>query len=534
VRLGREVLRHSAVYSGTAILEKIVGLVLLPFYARIFETSGYGLIGMVDTAVGVLATALYAGYYNAIVTTYHEEPLERRGRVMSTATLLQFGLSAATVPIPALVSPWLSGVLLGDSSHYGIIILALATMVIELTGKTASSELLIRRESVVYSVVALLRFVAAIALNILLVLVLRVGVIGIFISSFIAASLSASIFLWMVLRKNGTAFDRQIARKLLTFQLPIVPAELIHFTARQAERVLVRIFVSLEGVGILEMAYKFPPLLNWLVVGPFMMVWRTKSVEIGRLAHAPYAMGRMLTNMIFVMLFTGILLAVDIRPLIMLLTPEPFWRAASIARIEILTTVLAGVVAFMEFGLIYRKWTGRLAFIRITVALGKVALGLMLIGQFGLGGAAYAALVMETITLAWLFQQSQKAYTIHIETGRILLLLTVAFALCIFIIVVEHLPSSPSAWVAHHILPTLRDVLQRTPLAGWRGGKLIALMDKSTLPFATLLVNTTLAATYGLMVFIVLPEGTVSRLLGGRRNAATTHQPAAPIPPVSL
>jgi O-antigen/teichoic acid export membrane protein len=473
---------------------------------------------MVDLAVGVLTIALYGRYYDAVVTTYHGESPDRKHRVMSTATLLQAGLAVIVVPIPMLLSPWLSQVLIGDSSYFPVLILALATVVVDLTGKAASTELLINRSSVVYSAVSILRLVMAISLNIALVLVLRVGLIGIFVSSFVSAATSAAIFVWIALRKNGTAFDRSIARRLLEFQLPLAPAELVGFSVRQLERVLVRFFIGLDGVGVLEMAYKFPPMLNWLIVGPFMMAWRTKSIEIGSHPDAPRSMGRMLTNVMFVMLLAGTILAVDVGPIITLLTPEPFWRAAVIARVEVVTTILAGLVTFMQFGLLYRKRTRKLAVIAISVAAGKAALSLFLIRKFGLGGAAYSALVTEAVTLTWLFRESQKAYAIDIEVSRILVLTGTAAALWATVIYTEKLTASPAVWFANTALVPLRQFFDGSPLATWHSGALKALGQDKLLPFATLIVNTAVASLFALTIFIVRP-GAVREgfhgLLGG-------------------
>src|SRR5262249_58173098 len=131
---------------------------------------------------------------------------------------------------------------------FPVLILALATLVVDLTGKTASTELLINRSSVVYSAVALLRLLMAISLNIVLVLVLRIGLIGIFVSSFVSATTSSAIFVWIALRKNGTAFDRSIARRLIEFQLPLVPAELVGFSVPQLHRLLLPFFIGLASV----------------------------------------------------------------------------------------------------------------------------------------------------------------------------------------------------------------------------------------------------------------------------------------------
>lgn len=85
-----------------------------------------------------------------------------------------------------------------------------------------------------------------------MVIILDSGLIGIFITSLVNAILGSIIFHWIAIRHNGMGYDPNILRKLLKFQVPMMPAELISYASRQADRFLVRFFINIQGVGILE------------------------------------------------------------------------------------------------------------------------------------------------------------------------------------------------------------------------------------------------------------------------------------------
>jgi O-antigen/teichoic acid export membrane protein len=503
--LGRGVLSNAAVYSGASILEKLVSFILLPFYAHIFQTEGYGIIGLVDASVGLLTIAFAGGFHTAIVRMYYDEPRELRPRVFSTAVLVMLGLGLLVVPAPMLASVWLARILLGNPKYWILIVLSLATLVVDVSGKSASTYLVVTGRSVLYSSISLFRMVLAVFLNILLVLILRIGLVGIFISSLVTATVTAAIYVGVALGHGGLTFDRRIARHLCAFQFPLIPAEVIAFASRQTEGFLVRFLVSLAGVGVLEMAYKFPPMLNIFVVAPFMLSWRTKSVEIAAHPDAPRVMGRMLTGFLFLTLFGGLVLAVDIEPLLVLMTPQDFWGAARIARIEIVTTILAGLGTFMQFGLMYRKHTGRLAVIKTSVAFGKVAASFLIIKNFGLSGAAYSAAAMEAITLAWVCRASQSLYPIQFELKRVFALVACAAVLFLGIQHIDIVAGGPIGPVTHTVVPALLDVVKHSPLAAWRSGKLVTFLAGKDRVLAVLLVNTLAAMTYAVAVPILLP-----------------------------
>lgn len=504
--LKRETLRHSAVYSASSVLSKLVGFFMLPFYARIFETEGYGIIALIDASVGFLSIAFAAGSHYAILKIYHEEPEPRKKLVISTGIWTVWWLSLLCVPLPALVSPWISSLLLGDAALWPLIVLALATFVIDMGGQSASAFLTIRQQSVLYSFVNLLLLVLVLTLNIVLVIYLRVGLIGIFISSLITSSVGSLIFHWAAIRQHGLHYDTDIGRKLRAFWFPLIPGELISYASRQIEPYLVRFLISLEGVGILQMAYKFPPLINLFVTLPFMRAWRTKSLEIGALASGPQEIASMFTLYMYLTLFSAVFVAANISTLLVILTPPSFWPAAAIARIDVVTTVTAAASAYLNFGLLYRKQTGLITQIRLVTAPIKIALSIALIITVGLAGAAYSAMVMEFVLCLWIFRKAQLAYQLPLEYTKLAVLSVSAFAL---VAMIDYLPALAGGLIdalESFVLNNLIAYLAYTPLGDWQGGKLVHILGEHARDFARLVLNTCLCLLYGTLIVVVKPD----------------------------
>jgi O-antigen/teichoic acid export membrane protein len=397
-----------------------------------------------------------------------------------------------------------------------LLVLALTTLVVDVGGKSASTYLVLQQRSVLYSALGLARMLLTIALNIFLVMVLQLGLIGIFISSLVTATLATSIFLFLAIREQGLHFDREIARRLCAFEFPLVPAEVLAFISRQTERILVRFYISLSGAGILEMAYKFPPVLNMFFVAPFMLSWRTKSVELGDQPDAPQAMGRMLTRFVYLLLFGGLLLAVNISPVLVLLTPEEFWPAARIAQVDTATTVLAGLSTYMQFGIMYRRRTKQLALIKSIAAGIKVAISFFTIRTFGLSGAAYSALITEVVILTWISRVSQSLFHIEIQFGRLCVLILAAMGLFAGIQYVNYLATDILDSLASDVIPPLISRLQHSPLVSWKSGKLLAFLVGHERAVAELMFNT--ASCGGFLLFLPLLHPRGVRYLVGLRG----------------
>jgi hypothetical protein len=141
----------------------------------------------------------------------------------------------------------------------------------------------------------------------------------------------------------------------------------------------------------------------------------------------------MFTNYFFIMVFAGMVLAATIEDLLRIMTPPEFWIAAGIARIEIVTTVLAGANAFFVFGLIFRKMTGTISMVKISMAVVKIPLAFLMIFTFQLAGAAYSALIVEGIAACVLLMLSQRHYRIDYEYAKLAFIAVFGLVICALI-----------------------------------------------------------------------------------------------------
>lgn len=472
--LVRTTLRHTAIYSAASILGRLASFLMLPFYAHIFQAEGYGVIGMIDTSMGILTVLLTGGFQTAILRVYHEQLDEpRKVLALGTGIRLVWIIGGLLIFLPFIFSAPLSRFVLGRSEYYPLFSLALVTFVIDVAGQSASTLQIIRQQSLLFSLIGLVRLVLGLGLNIWLVVILDIGLIGVFISSFVSATVASIAFHAVAAREHSLGFDRHIAADLLRFQLPLLPGEIISFVGRQAERILVRILIGLQGMGVLEMAYKFPPLLNLLVSVPFMRAWNTKCIEMAAHKDAPRMISEMFTRYLFVMLLSGLVLAVTIRSLLELMTPPDFWPAARIAQIEIVTTILSGCVGYLMFGLVYHKRTTTISVIKSALTPLKIALAATLIFSWGLIGAAYSALLFEIVTLVWVGTKSQALYRIPIEYGKISVIVLAASALFVALDGNSYVDFGPADLIREHVFTPLVAFLQHSSLGEWKSGKLV-------------------------------------------------------------
>ncbi len=473
--LSREVFRHASIYSLAAFLGKAIGFLMLPFYAAIFHTTGYGIVGMIDASINLLLS-LFG--YGSLTRFYHEQADSSQKRlVISTGVRIYWIGGLTAVSITALFATPLSQLLFGDAAQANFLRLSLFTFLLDLTGQAANTYFIINQRSALVSALGIFRLLLALTLNIVLILVLRWGLLGYFVSAFTTSLVVSLTVQTLVLRECGLGFNWPLARQMLKFELPLVPGNLVSFASRQIERVLVRFQSSLDSVGILEMAYRFPPLIGLFVVDPFMASWGTKRTQIAAQPGAPAEMGRVLTQYAFLLLFVALLLGANMPVLLQMLTPPQFWPAARVARVEIVTMLVTACYYQLYFGLFYTKNTKTISLIRGVTSVVKIAMSYWFIRTWGLAGAAYSALAAALVQTIWAGTAGQRAYRIEIQYGRILILIASAATLDLLVAELDLVNSRFIAAVyATLIAPTVA-WLEASPVGQWHGGAFLRGLD---------------------------------------------------------
>ncbi len=497
----RGTMKHAAVYSAAAMLGRMAGFLMLPFYAHMLQANGYGIISLLDVGLTFLATMGGTSSYLAIMRNYHDEtdPAEKMKVISTGFYLVTFGSVVLTLPFIIFAKPLAASFL--DGPEQGrLIILSMLTFIANMSGQAATTWLVIRQRSMLYGAINLVRLFVSLSLNIWLIVVREMGLDGYFLSGLISAALFSIVYIWIIFHDCGRAYSKDIARRIRDFLFPLVPGNLVRFVSRQFEKVFVRFRIDMNSVGILEMAYRFPILISMLIVNPFMSAWDTKRFEIADQPGAPVVIGRMYTWFLFLMTFGGLILAVNIDLILQVLTPPEFHLAHRIARIEIVTLILQGSTAHMVFGLLYAKQTGLISKINAVVAVGKVGLAWFLISHFGIYGAAFSAAVAEMANLLVSFFLARRRYRMVLEWPKIWVMAGLSVGIFVALVRWDVSGFPLFVYVRDDLLVRIHDVASGTFLAKWKGGKLPAMLLAEAGPVAELMLKIPLSASFGLLL----------------------------------
>lgn len=498
----RATMKHAAIYSAAAMAGRLIGFIMLPFYAHVLRGHGYAVIGMLDVGLGFLLALLVYGLQGSIIRLYHDEKDPTRKPVVVSTGIILIGSVTALMTIPlVLLSKPIAAFLIDDSSLYYLVIMALLSFNFDMMGQAASSWLLVRVKSTQMALLSLMRLFVGLSLNIYLILIKGMGLDGYFISALVVNALSCLVFVSIAFRGCGREFDPKIARTIRRFLLPLIPGSIASWIGRQVERIFVKGLINLESVGIMEMGYKFPVLISMMITQPFMKSWETRRFEIADEPGAPQTISRMFTYFIFIVTWAGLVMAVVIKPLLELLTPPEFHLAYRIARVEIITVIMMGAGRHLLFGLAYAKDTATISKLRGGTAALKVMLSWIFISTWGIYGAAFSAAVTALLSNVLVFHFSQKKYRLYLDWKALSVIAGTSVGFFIWLTQWDCTSTGAFRLINDQILPWVEGGLGNTFLGTWKDGKAITLIAERGELVAEIFIRGILAASF----FMILP-----------------------------
>lgn len=485
--------KHASIYSLAGILGKAVGFLMLPVYAHYLRGEGYGIIGMIETVLSVMTLLIGYGITGAMSRFYYEKTDEtERKTVVSTVIILMFFMVILVASPVYLLSEPVAWLVFGSSDYSPYIRLAVLAFMAEMTSKNAQAYIVINQQSIFFSVLSLIRLIISLSLNIYFIVYLNMGVYGFLYSSLIVAVLFTIVMHVNALSKVGFRFDREIARHVFGFSLPLLPGYVAMFIRGNADRYILRTTLGLAQVGVFEMVFKFATLIGFLVGEPFMRTWAMKQLEICEKPEGPQTMADIFTLHLSILLFAALVLCLEIPLLLKVLTPPEFWVGGAIALLAVSSRVLGMVYYHFYFGLVYTKSTLTISKIQAASAVVSVSLNLLLIPRFGLLGALIASICAVSCQCLLALRVSRSHYFIPYRWKKVGFLFASFLGLYFLYEPLTLASVGLKPFFQAHVVPVAGDVLSFFHLDAFRGGKYL---DK-------ILDNLELIAEIGMKFFL--------------------------------
>lgn len=434
--------KHSLIYGLGNLLNSIVSLLLLPVYTRFLTPHDYGIKELVGLTTDVAGILLATTISSALYRFYFEYDNEKdRCEVISSAILAVGGIGLVGLVCLFLASRPLAGMVLDSPELSYFFMISFSSMWFQSLNSIGYDYLRAQQRSLQFILCSFGKLILAIILNIYFICILKIGVLGVLLSTLITSVLMTSVLTVPLLFRVGFSFSKEKISEMVRFGLPMISSQLGAFIVHLSDRFFIKNYCSIADAGLYSLGYRFGSLPANFVSSPFNQSWMPRRFELCKQEGAEKIFGRIFTYFLALMFCACLAVSMLAREVLELIADPAYWSASAIVPIIALGTTVFTFHYHFNIGILIEKKTKYLAYINSSNAVIVIGLNFLLIPKYGVYGAAFATLIAFTYKAIATYWLGNRYYSIHFEFARIahLLLASVSLFMISFFIPFDHL-----------------------------------------------------------------------------------------------
>lgn len=314
------------VYGVASMLGKLAAIFLMPVYTNILTKEEYGAMALITSVKGIIDLVSNLNIHSGIARDYYEEGIDRRNLV-STGFLSILSLSLTVMVVGILTRNFWSGKVLGLSEVFWP---AFMVMLMTIPAGSLMSYFAIltrfKKKPVLYSVGTILQLLIQIGISVIGVVILRTGIISVFLGVFISEIVAVIYFAILNREYISFQFDKFLLRRALVFALPTLPAILAGWLDSSMGQILIGKYVSVEALGVYSVALSLASVFT-LISTSFQNVWSPFLYENYKKPEFKRDIRRLFSIIALSLVMISLLLSMFSREIVLLLSNEGYLDA---------------------------------------------------------------------------------------------------------------------------------------------------------------------------------------------------------------
>ena len=425
----KQLASESAIYGISSMVSRFIGIFLIPLYTKVLKPSDYGSLHLVNSTFYFITVLAVFGLDSASARWYYDtERTEERQKTFSSWFWFQFVASLIIALILIFSSNTISKAILKQESPILFIIPAIGLLT-SILPNMVTNWLRYQRKAKHTVVFTLLNMIFNISLNILFVLVLKKGVLGILMALLISNSV-ASIYVISLMKDwiKPSSFDWNRLKEMLVYAIPLIPTAVAFWVLNSSSAFVIEHFHGKTDVGLYSIGAMVASAVT-MVVGAFQMAWGPFAFSIIEKPEAKNTFSMVLTIYTLLMSTVALGIALFAKEAISIFTAKEYHNAYFVAGLLSFNAIIYGYAYIAVIGCNVVKDNKPLAVAILLASFLTAILYFFLVPSFNKEGAAISIIIGYTIVPVYLFYKSQKAWFIPFKFGLTIFILCNALIL---------------------------------------------------------------------------------------------------------
>ncbi|NLK96428.1 MAG: oligosaccharide flippase family protein [Clostridiales bacterium] len=380
LKKAKDLLTNEIIYILADVIVKAIAFISLPFFLKIMTTSAYGEYSLYQTYVNVFTVFFCLNITTGVVRYYVDRENEKKHLTTAIWIILGFGIFSSLVL-------YIEEVLFGFMNISGKVVLAICVCIIfGSIFQLGLEDIRARMKTLQYAVFSLIYTILSTVLGLILVYNMKYE-LGYWrlVSITITTVLLGLIMSVKVIKRDGFTFNKETAKYLLVYSVPLIQYTFSSIVISQINRVFLA-NNGLSEVGIFSFASNLAMMMYIIAISinrafqPFLF----KALK-----HSDNYKKRMYQNMLlFYFIYVVFLFSIDI--LIWIFGNKEYSKASAVIPVLVLGYGILYLYSIISNFMYYYKKNHVLSIYSIISAGIIVILNAILIPLYGYIGAGIA------------------------------------------------------------------------------------------------------------------------------------------------
>lgn len=419
-------LKNLSIFTISNFITKLLMFLMLPLYTSILTSKEYGTIDMITTTVNLAMPILTLCITEAIIRFTIEENTNKKQILLNSLNI----------------------------AFKGYILLLLISAVAWLLGMELKTLILFNIYYLVYTVSSLLtyylkglerikiigwasviRVIALILLNCLLLLYFKLSVVGYYASLIISDMIVIIIYICNLKKYkviSNEEKDTALKKEMVKYSKNFVLNSISWWINNASDKYILLLFYDLNITGIYSVAYKIPTIIEF-VQAIYSQAWQISAIKEYDKENSAEFFSNMYKIYNIIILFSVCLILIFLKVIAKILFAKEFFTAWKYVPFLLLAILFGALSGFL--GSIYAANKDSKMYAKSTAvgAIANIALNFSLIPNFGTQGAAIATCIsyITVWILRLVFMKKYIVLDINLKKDLFSYLLILVMCICI-------------------------------------------------------------------------------------------------------
>jgi O-antigen/teichoic acid export membrane protein len=382
----KKLFSNTIIFAIGSFSSKILVFILLPLYTSALSQEAYGVADLLVQSANLLIPIVTLAITESVIRFGLDKKYNKKTVFTASLMIILCGMI-----VLAAVMPFIS--MIKYVKGYGLL---LYVYVFIASIKLHVSEFIRAKQYVkLYAFNGILTTFSMLILNIIFLLVLKIGVLG-YLLAIVLSDVISILFLTYIAQLykyfSLKSLKKSVMKQMLVFSVPLMPAMIMWWITNVSDRFLVQGYLGEGANGIYAAAYKIPTIIT-TIYSMFNQAWNLSAItEYDSKKKEKFYSNVFNSNQSIIYVVAGGILLFLI-PLTEILMSDKFFIAYKYTPILVLASIFTCFTSF--FGSIYAatKKSKNSLYTILFGAILNIILNIILIPRIGINGASIATVV---------------------------------------------------------------------------------------------------------------------------------------------